>query len=306
MPCDADPAGRSRAQVACLLQASRVSAAAHVATWRACSPGMYEYQLEAAFAAACTSGSLPQPGGSAAAQLGYPCIVGAGPNAGVLHYERNARLVEAGDLVLIDAGCEHACYTADITRTFPADGRFGGAARDLYQAVLDVQRLGTASIAAGAVWADIDAVSQGLGAAGGRILVRAFWLSEGCCLDAPLHTTLPPATHPPTHPLPPPPPSPRSLGRPAAACCCNGCKTWASCAAERPWRRWRTPAWLASSCLTGSATTWVSDRPGSRSCARVWVGRSAGSGAGTGRGVGHSITAAPRPRQRACVRGCWV
>lgn len=98
--------------------------------------------------------------------------MGAGRNAGVLHYERNSARAGAGDLVLVDAGCEHACYTADITRTFPAGGRFSAPQREVYQLVADMQELGLSHIAEGAAWADIDGVSadeeRGLLGAAGR------------------------------------------------------------------------------------------------------------------------------------------
>lgn len=67
-------------------------------------PGMYEYELEAVFTAAAMACSSPQRGFTAGCQLGYPCIVGAGANAAILHYERNSTRVGAGDLVLVDAG----------------------------------------------------------------------------------------------------------------------------------------------------------------------------------------------------------
>jgi Xaa-Pro aminopeptidase len=70
----------------------------------------------------------------------FSAAAGAGPNAGILHYERNTAIVGPEDLVLIDAGAEFRCYTADITRTFPAAGRFTAAQRDIYEAVLAVQQ----------------------------------------------------------------------------------------------------------------------------------------------------------------------
>jgi hypothetical protein len=122
---------KTDAEVGCLLHANQVSGAAHQAVWRSTSPGLTEYQLEAEFVRATMAGGC--------LQLGYPCIVGAGPNAGVLHYERNAATLQQQDLVLIDAGAEFRCYTADITRTFPAAGRFSAAQRDVYEAVLATQ-----------------------------------------------------------------------------------------------------------------------------------------------------------------------
>ena len=66
----------------------------------------------------------------------YPSIVAAGDNACVLHYTRNEALIDEDDLVLIDAGCEFAHYAADVTRTYPANGRYSQAQRALYDIVL--------------------------------------------------------------------------------------------------------------------------------------------------------------------------
>ena len=85
--------------------------------------------------------------------LGYPSIVGAGAHAATLHYERNdARVCSADDLVLVDAGAEWRGYTADITRTFPAGGKFEARRRAVYEAVLDVQVRAIAEMRAGANW----------------------------------------------------------------------------------------------------------------------------------------------------------
>jgi Xaa-Pro aminopeptidase len=70
---------------------------------------------------------------------GYPSIVASGPNAVILHYTQNDRTLEDGDLVLIDAGAEYGYMSADITRTFPANGRFSPAQREVYDLVLEAQ-----------------------------------------------------------------------------------------------------------------------------------------------------------------------
>eukprot|EP00879_Flechtneria_rotunda_P013073 GHRR01013653.1.p1 GENE.GHRR01013653.1~~GHRR01013653.1.p1 ORF type:complete len:463 (+),score=103.73 GHRR01013653.1:445-1833(+) len=138
---------KTAAEVACLLEASKGSAEAHKAIWRACKPGMKEYHLEAAFGHAAGQHGLRH--------LGYPCIVGAGRNAAVLHYERNSATVGPNDLVLVDAGAEYCCYTADITRTFPANGTFTPQHRDIYDLVLSLQEHALNLIKPGATWSDI-------------------------------------------------------------------------------------------------------------------------------------------------------
>ena len=84
----------------------------------------------------------------------YSSIVAAGANACVLHYRADAAPVRAGELVLIDAGCELDGYASDITRTFPADGRFTGPQRALYDLVLESQKAAIVATRAGARFND--------------------------------------------------------------------------------------------------------------------------------------------------------
>ena len=84
----------------------------------------------------------------------YGSIVAAGANACVLHYRADRAPVRAGDLVLIDAGCELDGYASDITRTFPADGRFSGPQRALYDLVLASEKAAIAATRAGARFTD--------------------------------------------------------------------------------------------------------------------------------------------------------
>lgn len=127
----ASRAVKTDADVACLRHASAVSAQAHMAMWRGCQAGMHEYELEAEFLRVTLGGGLRH--------TGYPSIVAAGRNAATLHYDQNNALVGKDELVLVDAGAEYRCFTADISRTFPVSGKFAAAQRDLYSAVLQVQ-----------------------------------------------------------------------------------------------------------------------------------------------------------------------
>jgi Xaa-Pro aminopeptidase len=94
-------------------------------------PGVFEYELEAVI-----DYTFRRRGG---AGPGYATIVGAGENATILHYVENNCAVADGDLVLVDAGCEYGMYTADVTRTWPANGRFTAPQREVYELVLAVQ-----------------------------------------------------------------------------------------------------------------------------------------------------------------------
>jgi Xaa-Pro aminopeptidase len=111
--------------------AIRLTADAHVAAMRTAGPGKYEYELEAELRQAFLRGGSARPA--------YAPIVGSGPNATVLHHIRNQRQMQAGELVLIDAGAEYDFYAADITRTFPVSGRFSDAQKRIYELVLAAQ-----------------------------------------------------------------------------------------------------------------------------------------------------------------------
>ncbi len=118
-------------ELSLLREAARITSQAHVAAMSAAKDGVFEYELEALidYRFRTLGGNGP----------GYTSIVGGGAGACILHYITNREPLRAGDLVLIDAGCEYRNYTADVTRTFPVDGTFTAAQRELYQLVLDVE-----------------------------------------------------------------------------------------------------------------------------------------------------------------------
>jgi Xaa-Pro aminopeptidase len=107
-------------------RAAAISVQAHEAAMRAVRPGVREYELQA---------ELERVFRASDAEPAYGSIVGAGANACVLHYRANNGVARAGDLVLVDAGAEYRGYAADITRTFPAGGRFSPAQRALHDLV---------------------------------------------------------------------------------------------------------------------------------------------------------------------------
>jgi Xaa-Pro aminopeptidase len=94
-------------------------------------PGMYEYEVQALLEAAFTRGGAERPG--------FPSIVGSGLYSTILHYDENHKKIDTNDLVVCDIGAEYSLYTADITRTFPANGKFTVRQRAIYQLVLDTQ-----------------------------------------------------------------------------------------------------------------------------------------------------------------------
>jgi Xaa-Pro aminopeptidase len=122
---------KSDDEIANMRKACQITREAHVKAMQVAAPGRYEFEIEAVLLETFRKHGSERPA--------YGSIVGSGPNATVLHYRRNDRRIEEGDLVLIDAGCEYGYYASDVTRTFPANGKFRGVQRDVYQAVLDAQ-----------------------------------------------------------------------------------------------------------------------------------------------------------------------
>lgn len=137
---------KSAAEVDVMRRAGEISADAHVRAMQMVKPGMYEYQLEAEIMRTFMAAGSRWPA--------YPSIVGTGENACILHYTRNDAVIADGDLILIDAGCELDYYASDITRTFPANGRFSEPQAKLYQLVLNAQHAAIAAVKAGNNWAD--------------------------------------------------------------------------------------------------------------------------------------------------------
>ncbi|OGS91554.1 MAG: Xaa-Pro aminopeptidase [Gallionellales bacterium GWA2_60_18] len=125
-------------------RAATISAQAHRRAMRCTRPDLHEYEVEAELLHEfCRHGARHQA---------YPAIVAGGANACVLHYISNSACLRDGDLLLIDAGCEVEGYAADITRTFPVNGRFDAAQRDVYQMVLAAQAAAIADAQPGNPW----------------------------------------------------------------------------------------------------------------------------------------------------------
>jgi len=135
---------KSPAEIKVMRRAARISAEGHRRLMRLCRPGRNESELESEFLYHCaTQGARYQA---------YTPIVGGGVNACVLHYVDNGAMLRDGDLVLVDAGCELDGYASDITRTFPVNGRFSAAQRDLYMLVLEAQLAAIAKARPGSHW----------------------------------------------------------------------------------------------------------------------------------------------------------
>lgn len=130
-----------------LRQSALISSEAHKAGMRAAAPLKFEYEVEAAIEEVYLR--------SGAMSWGYPSIVGSGPNATILHYGKSSRQMQDGDVLLVDAAANYQGLTADITRTYPINGKFSPAQRDLYEIVFAAQEAGITAAKAGARTQDI-------------------------------------------------------------------------------------------------------------------------------------------------------
>jgi Xaa-Pro aminopeptidase len=115
-------------------------------------PGMYEYELEALI-----EYGFRRRG---AERVGFPSIVGSGPNGTVLHYDENRRRMAEGDLVVIDVGAEFGYYSADLTRTLPVSGRFTPRQRELYDLVVGAQQKAIESVRPGTTIGVLDRIAR--------------------------------------------------------------------------------------------------------------------------------------------------
>lgn len=122
---------KSPAELERLRIASALSAQGHLAAFAAVQPGVAEFTLQA-----IAEATWRQAGGDGPA---YGSIVGSGPNATTLHYNRSERVAQAGEVIVLDMATSYDGYAADITRTVPVSGRFSPAQRDIYEVVLNAQ-----------------------------------------------------------------------------------------------------------------------------------------------------------------------
>jgi Xaa-Pro aminopeptidase len=122
---------KSPAELSLIKQAVEITVLAQKEAISALTDGINEFELQALIEYTFRRNGASGPS--------YSSIVGSGPNATTLHYVENSRRVEEGDLVLVDAGAEYGYYAADITRTWPASGRFSPEQRAIYEIVLEAQ-----------------------------------------------------------------------------------------------------------------------------------------------------------------------
>ena len=136
---------KSKEELKLMRQAAAINVLAHKRAMRICKPGQYEYQVSAEFDHEFKRNN---------AQHAYPAIVGGGANGCILHYTENTDVLNDGDLLLIDAGCEVQGYASDISRTFPVNGRYSIAQREVYEIVLAAQTAAIKMVKPGNHWND--------------------------------------------------------------------------------------------------------------------------------------------------------
>jgi Xaa-Pro aminopeptidase len=149
---------KSRAEQVSLRRAAEIAVRAHRRAMRFARAGRMEYEVMAEVLHEFRSHN---------AEASYPPIVGGGANSCVMHYHDNDQRLREGDLLLLDAGCEHDYYASDITRTFPVGGRFSPAQRAVYDVVLEAQTAAIDKVRPGNHWnqpheAAVRVITQGL------------------------------------------------------------------------------------------------------------------------------------------------
>jgi len=143
---------KSPTEVALLEKAVRITLKGQEAAARTIAPGVMEYEVEAALEYEFRRNGAERPG--------FPSIVGSGPFSTILHYDKNTRRMESGDVVVVDIGAEWGGYSADVTRTYPVSGKFSPRQREIYQIVLDAQKAAMAKIRPGVTFRDIHQASS--------------------------------------------------------------------------------------------------------------------------------------------------
>lgn len=143
---------KSSEEISVIRRGLAITAEAHHHAMKVCRGGMTEYRLQAEYEYVFKK--------NGAKSDAYSTIVAGGDHANTLHYVKNDDVLKAGELVLIDAGCEYGYYATDITRTFPVDGRFSAAQREVYDAVLDVQERIIGQIGPGRLKSDLQKAAE--------------------------------------------------------------------------------------------------------------------------------------------------
>jgi len=136
---------KSKSELSLLRKAAKISAEGHRAAMKVCAPGKMEYELEAELISTYRSNG---------ADHSFLPIVGGGDNGCILHYTENCDELQDGEMVLVDSGAEWECYAGDITRTYPVNGKFSEAQRELYEIILEANNAAIKKVVVGNHWND--------------------------------------------------------------------------------------------------------------------------------------------------------
>ncbi len=188
---------KSPAEIVLLKKAAEISARAHVEALRSIEPEMREWEISA-----LVSYIFAREG---CEYTGYPPICGSGPNSTILHYNTNRRLMKSGDIMCMDTAGEYHGYSADVTRSFPINGKFTKEQRAIYELVLKSQEAGIKACRAGVTTGEVgrkcsEVLASGLMELGiiknlnelGRYYMHGFGHGIGLDVHDPLPGTLAP------------------------------------------------------------------------------------------------------------------
>jgi Xaa-Pro aminopeptidase len=145
---------KSEYEIACLRNAIDITGAALHAAAQQVRPGRHEYAPQGAL-----EGTFLRLG---AERPGFASIFGSGPNSVTLHYNKNRRRMQDGDLIVMDVGAKYRYYCADVTRTLPVNGRFSARQREVYDVVLEAQTAAAGAAQPGVTMRELDAIARGV------------------------------------------------------------------------------------------------------------------------------------------------
>ena len=145
---------KSSGEIALLEKAIQITMKAQQAAARTIAPGVMEYEVEAALEYEFRRNGAERPS--------FPSIVGSGPFSTILHYDKNSRRMQSGDVAVVDIGAEYSGYCADVTRTYPVSGKFSARQREIYQIVLDAQKAALARVKPGVTIPEIHEAAMGV------------------------------------------------------------------------------------------------------------------------------------------------
>lgn len=149
---------KSPQEIAMLRKATEISVVAHNQAMISVEPGMYEYEVQALYEYAFQR--------QGAEYYGYPCINGAAENSVILHYNTNRKKINNGEIILSDCAAEYRGYSSDVTRSYPANGKFSKEQKEIYQIVLNAQKAAIAAIRPGVSYNDASAAADSVIAEG--------------------------------------------------------------------------------------------------------------------------------------------